>query len=471
MKLLPLPDQSKAPSFTSKRNGWRQYLPTPSSRQIGYVALAIATCLLLIWAFRPTPVRVSVGTVDHGTLQVTVDAEGKTRVRDRFTISAPVNGHLERIQLNEGDPVQAGTLVAQIEPLPLTADVKAALGQLAEWKAQRAGVATQRPKTETLAQAKMRIQKAISDQQQSEARVAAAQATLEQARRDRQRAQQLQSSGAISRQERESAELIEVTRARELDAAITSAKATASEVQVNRAALAVLQKEQTDPDYLLRVYDARIASTEAELAKLRDEANRTEIRSPVNGRVLRILQKSAQYVTDGTPLLELGDVSNLELVIDVLSTDAEQIKPGDAILIERQNAHPIRARVRLVEPAAFTKVSALGVEEQRVNVIGDFVDAPTFFGDAYRVETRIVTWEGKNVLKIPLSALFRCNQDWCVFTVKNNRAERRSVTVDHRSNSEAEIQNGLILDEVVILHPNEQIDAGKLVQANRLDIN
>jgi HlyD family secretion protein len=174
--------------------------------------------------------------------------------------------------------------------------------------------------------------------------------------------------------------------------------------------LAVLQKEQTDPDYLLRVYDARIASTEAELAKLRDEANRAEIRSPIQGRVIRVLLRSAQYVTDGTPLLELGDVSNLELVIDVLSTDAQHIRPGVPILIEQQNAPPLPARVRLLEPGAFTKISALGVEEQRVNVIGDLVNQPTSFGDAYRVEAKIVIWEDKHVLQVPLSALFRCDQ-------------------------------------------------------------
>lgn len=466
MKRLPLPEQSKSPISPPKPIGWRSRLIKLSSKQIWYVVLAIVTCWLIIWAFHPAPVRVSVGTVERGTLQVTVDAEGKTRVRDRFTLAAPVNGHLERIQLTEGDPVQVGTLVARLDPLPLTADVNAALGQLAEWKAQRAGVATQRPKTETLAQATMRIQKARADQQQAEAKVAQAQAALEQARRDRQRSQQLEATGAIARQAWEVTELNETTKARELDAARLAAKAAVSDVEVAQAALAVLQKEQTDPDYLLKVYDARITSTEAELAKLRDDANRTEIRSPVKGRVLRLLQKSAQYVTEGTALLELGDVSHLELVIDVLSTDAEQIQPGDAILIERQNAPPIHARVRLVEPSAFTKVSALGVEEQRVNVIGDFVDVPTSLGDAYRVETTIVTWEGKDVLKVPLSALFRCNQGWCVFVVNNQRAWQKSVVVNHRSNFEAEIQQGLTAGEKVILHPNEQINDGKSIATN-----
>ncbi len=465
MKLSPLSDQANSPSPPPKKESKRFRLPRFSPRKIRYGILAIAAGLLLFWAFRPVPVRVTAGQAERGPLQVTVEAEGKTRVRDRFTIAAPVNGHLERIQLQEGDSVQVGTLVAQIEPLPLTASVQEALGRLAEWQAQRAGVATQRPKRETLEQAEMRIQTARANYQQAEAWVAATQATLAQARRDRQRAQQLEARGAISRKDREAAELNETTQARNLDAAQLAAKAAASEVEVARAALEVLQKEQSDPDYLLSVYDARIASTEAELARLRDRANRTEIRSPVKGRVLRVLQKSAQYVTEGLPLLEIGDTSNLELVIDVLSSDAEQIKPGNLILIERPQSPLLQAKVRLIEPAAFTKISALGIEEQRVNVIGDFVDFPTALGDAYRLETKIVVWEGKDVLKVPLSSLFRCTSGWCVFVIEGQHAQRRSVAIRQRSTVEAEIQSGLQGGELVILHPNEQIAERTRVKA------
>lgn len=463
MQQHPLPDQPTNKKTIAARNGWLQRLPKPSPKPIGYLALAIATILLVIWAFRPAPLQVDTGKVERGTLQVTVDAEGKTRVHDRYVITAPADGHLDRISLNEGDWVQPGALVAGIEPLPLMATVKEALGRLAEWKAQRAGVETQRPKPEALAQANTRIQKALADQRQAEARVAEARAALEQAKRDRERSQQLAATGAIPRKDQESAELNEITKAKQLEANILAAKAAASEVEVTKASLAVLRKEQTDPDYLLKVYDARIASTEAELAKLRDEANRTDIRSPVKGRVLRIIQKSAQYVTDGTPLLELGDVANLELVIDVLSSDAEHIKPGDPILIERGELQPVRAKVRLVEPAAFTKVSALGVEEQRVNVIGDFVDLPSSFGDAYRVEVKIIIWESKDVLKVPLSSLFRCGQSWCVFTVKERKAHRRQVEIGKRSDAAAEVRRGLTVNEWVILHPTEQIKEGSLV--------
>jgi HlyD family secretion protein len=469
MKHLPQPLSDHADNQRQSFDvGERVAPPMPKLplKKIAYITAGIATCLLIVWAFRPAPLLVDIGSVQRGELQVTVNAEGKTRVRDRFVITAEANGHLARITLSEGDTVTPGRVVAQIDPLPLNASVQETLGQLAEWKAQRAGVATQRPKAETIQQARTRIQAAEARQKQAEASVAQARAALVQARRDRDRARQLEASGAVARKDREVAELNETTKAKELEAAILAAKADASEVEVARAALAVVQQEQTDPDYLLKVYDARIASTEAELSKLRDEAARADIRSPVAGKILRIQQKSAQFVADGTPLMEIGNPNQLELVIDVLSTDAVKIKPGNLILLDQgsdqgSNSMPIQAKVRLVEPSAFTKVSALGVEEQRVNVIGDFVDAAPSFGDAYRVDTRIVIWDGKNILKAPISSLFRCNQSaWCVFVVENGRASQRQIAIGHRSDREAEIQQGLNQGERVILHPTEQIKAG-----------
>lgn len=462
MKRLLLPERSTKPATIAPQKG----VPRLLLKRIGYVVLAIAVTLLIVWAFRPSPVLVDVKQVERGDLQVTIDAEGKTRVRDRFVIASETDGHLARITLSEGDTVTPGMVVAQIDPLPLNASVQEALGRLAEWRAQQAGVATQRPKAETIQQARRRIQAAEARQRQAEARVSQARAALAQAQRDRDRAQHLAATGAIAQQDREVAELNATTKAEELETAILAAQAEASEVKVARAALAVVQQEQSDPDYLLRVYDARIASTEAELAKLRDEAGRTNIYAPVAGRVLRIHQESAQFVTAGTPLLEIGDPAKLELVIDVLSTDAVRIKPGNPILIDAGldqaiNPTSIQAKVRSIEPAAFTKVSALGVEEQRVNVIGDFMDSSQLFGDAYRVDTRIVIWQGKNILKTPISSLFRCDQSaWCVFVVEQDKARQRQIRIGYRSDREAEVKQGLQPGETVILYPTEQIKEG-----------
>lgn len=430
----------------------------------------LVTLLLIVWAFRPTPIGVDIGRVQRGDLQVTVNAEGKTRVRDRFVIAAGIDGHLARIALEEGDSVRAGMVVAEIDPLPRTAAVQAAIGQLTAWQAERTGVATQRPKPATIEQSRSRIQMAEAQHQQAQARVMQAQAALDQARRDRERADQLAATGAIAHKDQEVAELNQITKSRELETAILAAKASASEVEVAKAALAVVQQEQIDPDYLLKVYDARIASTQAELSKLRDEAARTEIRSPATGKVLRIRQKSAQFVSSGTAILEVGNPAQLEVVIDVLSTDAVKIKPGQLILIEQRldqgfNLPPLRATVRLVEPAAFTKVSALGVEEQRVNVIGQFAESPRSWGDAYRVDTNIVIWTGKDILKTPISSLFRCGQSaWCAFVVDQGQAQRRHVTIGHRNDREAEVHQGLQPGDIVILHPTEQIQDGSPVK-------
>jgi HlyD family secretion protein len=430
-----------------------------------YTMVGGAIGVVLFWAFRPTPILVETAIVEQGELQVTVNAEGKTRIRNRFTIAAPVNGYLERIALDEGDWVPQGSVVARIDPLATSSAVKEALGQLTEWRAQRTGVATQRPKAASLEQAQLRIQAAQESQRQASARAVQAQATLAQAQRDRQRAQELAQAGAVPRQTFETAQLAETTRAKELETATLAEKTAKAEVDVARAALTILQQERTDPDYLLRVYDARIASVEASLQKLRDEARRTEIRSPVSGRILRIQQKSAQFTTAGTALLELGNPKQLELIIDVLSTDAERIRPGDRIFLDQgTEAKPLQARVKRVEPSAFTKVSALGVEEQRVNVIGEFIDPPTTLGDAYRVETRIVVWNAANTLKVPLSALFRCEQQWCVFGVKEGKAVQRRVEIGQRSDRFAQVQQGLSKGEPVILHPSEQIKPGIGVQ-------
>ncbi|MEB3180418.1 MAG: efflux RND transporter periplasmic adaptor subunit [Nostocaceae cyanobacterium] len=467
MKLLPLSKKPSAPTPPEKTRNKRQRLPKIPVKPIVYSTLALAAVGFVVWAFRPQPIAVDTLSIRRGELLFSVNAEGKTRVRDRFVVSAPVDGRLGRVELDAGDKVEQGTIVARIDPLPHSSAVKEALGRLAELRSQRQGVATQRPKAASLEQARQRITAAILSQNQAQTRVIQAEAALSLAQRDKQRAQELYAAGAISRQDREVAQLNQTTKAKELEAARLAVKSATSEVEIAQSALTVLQQEQKDPDYLLRVYDARIASTEAELAKLRDEASRTDIRSPVSGQVLRVQQKSAQFVTSGTPILEIADVSRLEIVIDVLSSDATKIKRGDEIHINQgTDTQPIKAKVKRIEPAAFTKVSALGVEEQRVNIIGEFVDSSPAFGDAYRLDLQIIVWNGKNVLKVPLNALFRCGKSWCTFVVKDGIAKRRQVEVGHRSDFEAEVLQGLQAGEIVILHPTEQIDDGKSVLDN-----
>ena len=454
-----------APTKTTDKK--RRHLPR--SLLYGLAGLGIVTLVAL--AFRPAPLAVDIGQVTAGPLQVTIDAEGKTQVQARYVIAAPVAGRLQRIELEAGDSVEAGEVVAQLDPLPLNTQVRTAQSRLQQLRAELAGVDTQRPKSQELAQAEAQVQAAVAEQRAVAARVTEAQAALTQAQRDRQRAQELESAGAISRQQREASELAETSQAQALESARQGLESAIDSVAAAREAIPLLRAEQRDPDYLISAYEAQIAGVEAELANLADEADRTAVSVPISGTVLRVPEASTRFVQAGDSLLEIGNATKLELVIDVLSADAVKIAPGDAILIEQWGgSETLTATVTTIEPAAFTEVSALGVEEQRVNVIGTFTDDETqlsesALGDGYRVEARIVVWEAKDTLRVPVSALYRCDTAWCVFRVENGRAYSKEVVIGQRSPNLAAVDSGLQAGETVILHPSEQLESGRKVEA------
>jgi HlyD family secretion protein len=216
-------------------------------------------------------------------------------------------------------------------------------------------------------------------------------------------------------------------------------------------------------DYEVRAAEAALLAASGQTDGNSDVA--VELRAPISGSVLRVLEESERVVTVGTPLLELGDPEKLEIVIDILSTDAVPVRPQAPVLIEEWGgAGALQGRIRLVEPSGFTKISALGVEEQRVNVIADFVDDPGKLGDGYRIEARIVVWKGDNVLKIPSSALFRRRDAWNVFVVEGGRARRRAIEVGHRNPFEVEVLGGLQEGDLVVVHPSDTLDDGVRVE-------
>jgi HlyD family secretion protein len=377
------------------------------------VLLAVAA--MIAYALFPSPVLVETASVGRGSFQVTVDQEGQTRVRDRFVLSSPVSGRLMRVELKDGDPVKRNQVLARIDPLPLS----------------------QREREEIHA----RVDAAEASLRQARAREAHAREDREQARRDRYRAERLAQNGVISSQALDQARNADITAAKELEAASYGVQVAASEVQVARAGLVGLDESPGKPRRLI------------------------ELRSPVDGKVLRVVEESERVVQGGTPILSVGEPGRLEIVTDVLSTDAVNIRPGALVLLEGWGGdHPIRARVRLVEPAGFTKISALGVEEQRVNVISDFVDPPGPLGDGYRVECKIVTWTGQDVLKVPLGAVFRRGQGWGAFVVDAGRAKLRDIKIGHRNESEVEILSGLTEGQKVILHPSNALRDGTRVR-------
>jgi HlyD family secretion protein len=384
--------------------------------------LIIASVLAAIgYGFWPRPVEVDLAPVSRGPLRVTVDEEGKTRIRERYVVSAPLAGSLMRVQHKAGSPVTAGqTVLAILEP----ADPS---------------LLNPRERAETEA----RVKAAEAALKQAGARVKAAEAAHELAVATLARVRKSAAAEAVSPEEVQAAEATEQVRGEEARAARYAEKVAAFELELARAAMI-----RADPKTALPAEEARL-----------------DIRAPVSGVVLRVFQESAAVVSPGTNILELGDPTDLEIVIEVLSTDAVRIVPGARVEIVRWGGdYPLQARVRLVEPAAFLKVSALGVEEQRVNVIADFIDPiekRQRLGDAYRVEARIVVWEADDVLKVPAGARFRGpDGGWAVYAVRDGVARLTPVVLGQESGLEVQVLDGLAEGDPVVLHPSDRVTDG-----------
>ncbi len=383
-----------------------------------WIAIAAGCAAAAVLAFRPRPLAVETAAAARGPMQVTLDDQGETRVLDRFLIAAPVAGRLQRIVLRAGGRVRQGDVVARIQPAPLD------------------------PRERERLQA--RVQAAGAARQAAAAEVARARASLTQAERDRDRDRRLGEKNVIAPQELEQAELAAAVAQRGLEAA---------------------QYREQVAQYELSEARAGLLSAEGEAG---GRGRVLQLRAPVAGRVFRVNEENERVVAAGAPLIELGDPGAMEVVTDVLSADAVQIRPGDPALIEDWGGPaPLAATVRTVEPSAFTKVSALGVEEQRVNVVLTLPHPPPALGDRFRVETRIVVWQAADVLRIPASALFRRGDAWNVFVVANGRARLRPLTIGHRSPDWAEVLSGLAAGTPVITYPSSDITDGVRVTPAR----
>jgi HlyD family secretion protein len=369
----------------------------------------------LAYGFRPSPVPVDVAEVARGPLLVTVDEEGKTRVSERFVVAAPLAGRMRRVKYKPGADVD-GVLVEIDPPPPALLDVRAR------------------------DEAQARVHGAEAGLKKAGANLARARVNEDAARSEYDR---LRGTSSAAPQELETASAKASSAAEDLRAAAFAERMAVFELNQARAALRVL-----DP------------------APSADTAVRPfEIPSPIpRGKVLRVMKESETLVTPGTEIMEVGDPETLEVVVDLLTTDAVKVRRKMRALLEHWGGdRPLEAVVRHVEPSGFTKNSALGVEEQRVNVILDFKDpAKTrgIMGDAYRVEARIVVWEGKDVLKVPSGALFRKGGGQAVWVVEGGKAVLRPVKVAHDNGREAEVLGGLKAGERVVVHPGDKVKEG-----------
>jgi HlyD family secretion protein len=402
--------------------------PAVTRRIWFWVPMFAALLIALVWMFRPRPVFVDLATVARGPLLVSVSDEGETRVRDVFVVSAPVPGLMRRIELEAGDTVVADdTVIAQIEPSdPSFLDRR------------------------TEAEARAAVRAAEAAQAYASAELKRAEAERDFAESELKRYEGLAARSTISQSD--------------LDSARRRARTAVAAVQEARAGLQVRASE-------LEQARARLLAPGARPGR-RTDCDCVLVRSPVSGRVLKVNNESEGVVASGTPLVEIGDPRHLEVVTDLLSTDAVKVKAGQRVLIEGWGEpRPLEGVVRRVEPYGFTKVSALGVEEQRVNVVIDFTDPPELWrrlGHGYRVEPRVVLWESPDVLKVPLSSLFRDKGRWAVFVERGGRARVTPVEMGHENGLEAEILKGLSAGERVVLHPSDRVTGGQRIEARKL---
>lgn len=406
------------PAASSRSNKtvptWRRRLP---------LAGGILLLVLIVVGLWPRPVPVEIGTVSRGDLAVSVDEQGMTREIHRYVISTPIAGQLRRIDWKAGAPVVAGkTVLAVLE------------SNGADFLDARA-----------LAQAEAAARAAEANREAAAAQRDRANAAAKLTAADFERAKRLRDQGVASREEFDTAEMRAETTAQDARAAEFGLKVAEFEQQ---QAQAVLVRGEQKPG--------------SELPPL-------VITSPIDGKILRVLQESARVVPAGFPLLEVGDPTDLEVRIEVLSRDAVAVRPGDRVLLEQWGGNaPLRARVRVVEPSAFTKISALGVEEQRVYVVADFVDPiekrPTL-GDSYRVEARIIVWEKRDALRAPAGALFQQDGKWKTFVVDDSLARLREIKVGRSNGVETEILEGLREGDRVVVYPGDKVLDGTRVRA------
>lgn len=390
--------------------------------RIGITLLGLALAGGLAYGLMPRAVPVDAAPAKKGPLAVMVEEEGKTRVRERYIISAPMSGYARRIALKVGDAVKLGQVLVQIEPA-------------------RSEALDPRSRAQALAQVNA-AQASVSAAQET-AQAAAAQADL--ARQELRRTESLRTANFISEQALDKSRT-EVSR--------TQAIHLAAQHAINVAR------------FQLETARAALANTSTAQTGRADET--LSVRAPVDADVLKLVHESEGMVQAGQPLIEIGNPETLEVEVEVLSTHAVQIAPGTKVLLDRWGGEKtLLGTVRVVEPAGFTKVSALGVEEQRVRVITDISSPREIWrrlADGYRVEARFVIWEGNDVLQIPSSALFRLNQGWAIFVVENGHAKTRPVEIGQRAGLIVQVLSGIKADDQVITHPDDKIKDGGRVK-------
>ena len=365
---------------------------------------------ILIFVMMPSPLQVDSESIRRGELTVTLDGEGMTRVRDSFTVASPVNGRVERITLEEGDFVQKNSVVARVTPPPLN--------------------------TREFEEAEARSRSAEAVLEAARASERQVKVDLDQAARKYNRYKNLYGKGAVAAETFEDVKTAWQVLQRQHQAALLNVESARYDLE---AARSVIGKPGS--------------------------GNTVDILAPDSGRVLRVFEKSERVVSAGTPLVEMGNPEDIEVVIDVLSSDAVKVEPDMKVQVEEWGGSTaLSGVVRTVEPAAFTKISALGIEEKRVNIIVDLEEPESRLGDNYRIQAKIILWQGEGILQVPISSIFRGDQGWNVFVIKKGKAVRQPITIGKRGTYYAEVLDGLKEGDVVVIHPTNDLEDGMSVK-------
>jgi HlyD family secretion protein len=392
-------------------------------RKILIISVMLIVVFLMIYGFLPRTLAVDIASVTRGPLQVTIEEEGRTRLKERFTLSAPTAGYMRRVHVKVGDSVTKGQVVAVLEPLR-----SQALDPRSRATAQTA-----------VASAEAAL-KAASERE----KVARADAVYLEQRLERLKA--LYEKGSIARDQFDQISA-EAQKARALQLSV-KAEVSMAGSELERAKITLQNFSAVSRD-----------------------VNTLTVASPLSGTVFRVYRESEGAVNIGEPLMDIGNLRDLEVRVEVLSSDAVKIKPGTDIIFKRWGKdEPLQGKVRLVEPAGFTKISSLGVEEQRVLVIADITSPPELWsvlGDGFRMEAHFIVWEGNNVLQIPVSALFRSDRDWAVFVEERGKARKRIVEIGQRNGMAAEIISGLKENEKILAYPDDSISEGTKIKQSK----
>lgn len=392
-------------------------------RRLIWGSVAVAVLSSIAYAVRPKPLEVEVAETRRQTLVVTVDEDGKARVKDRFVVSAPLTANLARIELHVGDAVTPGSVLARLVPIP-------------------SPLLDQRSRSQTEA----RVAVATAANHQAQAQIDRAKAALDLSRTEAARTRTLFASGTLTRAALDRAELDERARTAEVTSAEFAARVATHQLREAQLALGRYDADKPGDTWV--------------------------VTSPIEGQVLSILQKSEGVVQAGAPLFELGDPKALEIVADILTRDAVAVNPSARSEVVDWGGPPLSAQVRIVEPSGFTRMSALGVEEQRVNVVLDLLSPFSDWsklGDGYRTSVRVETFRADDVLVVPQSALFRNNSTWCTYVVRQGVVALQPIEVGHRDKTSAEIVSGLQEGEQVIVHPSAKVAPGVRVVPKQMN--